>query len=68
MTTNDPTTQERIAPPATGWLVLPTAARAAAHATPFPDFDPDGDWVPKAAVHDLAVAQMVRLAEQEADE
>lgn len=48
-----------------GWMVLPTAAQAAAYATPFPDFDADGEWEPKAAVHDMTVSHMVRLAEGE---
>lgn len=48
-----------------GWMVLPTPAHAAAWATPFPDFDPEGEWEPKAAVYDLNVAQMQRIAERE---
>jgi len=50
-----------------GWMILPTAEHAAAYATPFPGFDAGGDWEPRAAVHDIAVTHMVRLAEQEGD-
>jgi len=47
------------------WMVLPTPARAAAYATPFPDFDAAGEWEPKAAVHDMNIEQMQRIAERE---
>lgn len=49
------------------WMVLPTPEMAAAHATPFPDFDRGGKWKVRAAVHDFAVAQMVRIAERESE-
>lgn len=47
-----------------GWMVLPTPEHAAAWATPFPDFDAAGEWEARAAVHDLNVDHMVRLAEE----
>jgi hypothetical protein len=49
----------------TGFAPLPSAAHAAAWATPFPDFDAAGEWEPKAAVHDFNVDQMQRLTEAE---
>lgn len=45
------------------WMVIPNAAHAAAYATPFPDFGEDASV--GMAVHDINVAHMVRIAEQE---
>jgi len=45
------------------WLLLPSAQKAAAHATPFPDFGIDAEV--GMAVHDINVAQMTRIAEDE---
>lgn len=45
------------------WIVLPTAQKAAAHATPFPDFGPD--CMVGMAVHDINIAHMTRIAEDE---
>lgn len=45
------------------WITLPSARKAAAHATPFPDWDDDEQV--GMAVHDINVAQMVRIAERE---
>jgi len=50
--------------PSGEWLILPDARKAAAHATPFPDFGPDCEV--GMAVHDINVAQMTRIAENEA--
>jgi hypothetical protein len=45
------------------WIIMPTARKAAAHATPFPDFGPDCEV--GMAVHDINIGQMVRIAERE---
>lgn len=47
------------------WAVLPDSLTAAMHATPFPDYDPDGEWEIRAAVYDFNISQMTRIAEQE---
>jgi len=67
MTTTDTDTDADADRDRNGWMVLPTAEHAAAYATPFPEFNAAGDWEPRAAVHDIAVAHMVRLAEEAAD-
>lgn len=48
------------------WIVMPNARRAAAHATPFPDFGDDVEI--GMAVHDINLRQMQRITEQEADQ
>jgi hypothetical protein len=50
-----------------GWMVLPTPERAAAHATPFPEFEGNDDSTVEIAVYDLNVQQMTRLAAREAE-
>jgi len=45
------------------WIIMPTARKAAAHATPFPDFGENCEI--GMAVHDWNISQMVRMAERE---
>jgi len=53
---NEPDTDGR-------WLIMPTARKAAAHATPFPDYGENCEI--GMAVHDWNISQMVRIAERE---
>lgn len=47
------------------WMLFPTPERAAAHATPFPDFEGNADSTVGAVVYDLNVEQLTRLAARE---
>jgi len=53
---NEPDTDGR-------WIIIPTARKAAAHATPFPDWGENAEV--GMAVHDWNISQMVRMAERE---
>lgn len=58
--TEQPTNDDE---PQGSWDPLPDPATAATHATPFPDFE-DG-WEIQACVHDLNIAHMTRITQEE---